>query len=748
MTETAVKHKLHRLTLAVIIVVLTLCVASGGVLHYLYQSMQASIQMQLQAETQEYKKRILKQIDYNFQCLRTAASILSYDDLEDRERLHTVLQAANGSNDFVNMAFFTRDRMGVMTRSDVDNPQSFPLAQCQQDVIDTVEAAFEGKESISRPFSSADFRTAANDEKLCTYSVPVYKGGEVMGVLSACDNIGIFEEILSGDTVLGGQGYLHLLNDQGEFLIRSSYSVIKEQPETLLDDSFMSEEAQEAARQAFANQSSASSSFVYDGNRYQFYITPVGVNNWYLYCADTDMSTSQYMGHILMVAAVSLSLVVLVAVAILYLGYMAFRRNSAALVKLAYYDPVTGAENAARFEQRLEERKAQHLPYGIVAVNIHRFKFINELHGSAGGDQVLRDLKAAIEEQLRPGEFFCRDAADLFYILMEDTDETVLRERVERLTAAVRTAWQKHYGGGVSLYCGVAVGGDRMQALLAMQSIQASMQTEISFYDAKVHAEERRKCQIENTMQLALDQEQFELFLQPKFRLDTGALAGAEALVRWRKSDGTYRYPNEFIPLFEENGFCIQLDLYMMEQVCRQLRRWMDAGRVPVPISVNQTRLLFFSAGYVEKLTAIVRKYDVPPRYVTLEILESVATGNTKELNDVIDQLHQQGFRVSMDDFGTGYSSLNALYQLKIDELKLDRGFMAMAATEEDAARRRAILDQIIQFARTMGLETVAEGVETAEDEALLQELHCDLGQGYYYSKPVDVKTFDETFMQ
>ena len=498
------KHKLHRLTLGVIIVVLVLCMASGCVLYYLYQSMQESTQIQLQAETQEYKKRILKQIDYNFQCLRTAASILSYEDLEDRERLHTVLQAANGSNDFVNMAFFTQDRMGVMTRSDVDNPQSCPLAQCQEDVIDTVESAFEGKESISRLFSSADFKTAANNEKLCTYSVPVYKGGAVVGVLTACDNIGIFEEILSGDTVLGGKGYLHLLNDQGEFLIRSSYSVIKEQPETLFDDSFMSAEAQEAARKAFANQESVSSSFVYDGNRYQFYIEPVGINNWYLYCADTDMSTSQYMGHILMVAAISLSLVVLVAMAILYLGYMAFRRNSAALVKLAYYDPVTGAENAVRFEQRLDERKSQHLPYSIVAVNIHRFKFINELHGSAGGDQVLRDLKAAIEEQMRPGEFFCRDAADLFYIMMEDTDESVLRERVERLTAAVRTAWQKHYGGGVALYCGVTVGGDRVQALLAMQSIQASMQTEISFYDAKVHAEERRKCQIENTMQLAL----------------------------------------------------------------------------------------------------------------------------------------------------------------------------------------------------------------------------------------------------
>lgn len=743
MTEHAMKRKMRRLTLGVIIVFLVLCVAAGGVVRYLYQSMQETTQMQLQAETKEYKKRILKQLDYNFQCLRTAASMLSYEDLDDRERILQVLRSANSSNDFINMAVFYPDSTGVVTRSDADTPMDYPLSSCKSDTVRSVEQALAGQENLSHLFASATFQDAL-DGKLCVYSVPVFQDDRVVAALTACDNIEIFEEILSGDTVMGGQGYIHLFNDEGEFLIRSAYSVIKEEPDTVYDDRFMPAEAQEIIREAIAAGKSASTSFVYDGSRYQLYIEPVGVNNWYLFSADTDMSTSLYLSHILTVAVVALSLVVLVAVAILYVSYILFRRNSQILMRLAYYDSVTGAENAERFEQRLAERREQRLPYSIVALNIHRFKFINEIHGSAGGDQVLRSLKEVIEIHLREGEFFCRDAADLFYVLLEDTEIDALCRRLETLmddacdTVSVDLA----------LYCGVSVGGDRMQALLAMQSIQSSMQKKLSFYDAQLHAEERRKSEIERLMYGALENEEFQLFLQPKVDLSNGRLNSAEALVRWRKADGSYRFPNEFIPLFEANGFCTHLDLYMVEQVCRQLRKWMDEGKTPIPISVNQTRLLFFSPDYVEKLTTLVEAYKVPTHLLTLEILEGVAIGNVESLNRVIDQLHAKGFRVSMDDFGSGYSSLNALYQLKIDELKLDRGFLAMAANEADAARRRAILDQIIQFAKTMGLATVAEGVETAEDEALLRELHCDIGQGYFYSKPIDTTAFDEKFMR
>ena len=429
------------------------------------------------------------------------------------------------------------------------------------------------------------------------------------------------------------------------------------------------------------------------------------------------------------------------------------------LEQLSRYDALTGAYNGGEFRSLLGLACKQKIPMVLVALNLRNFKYINETYGLTTADKFLCGIKRCLDSIQQPGEFFCRQSADVFYLALRETEPEQAMARIETLRDRIQQTATTLLGQyPVSIYCGIvqtatapepfSASAKHNYMMAALAQAKKSKKENVCVYDQELHKIEQVRLYAESNMHRALEQEEFKLYLQPKIDLSTGLLIGAEALVRWQTHDRGMLFPDQFIPLFEENGFCVQLDLYMMEQVCRQLRRWMDAGRVPVPISVNQTRLLFFSAGYVEKLTAIVRKYDVPPRYVTLEILESVATGNTKELNDVIDQLHQQGFRVSMDDFGTGYSSLNALYQLKIDELKLDRGFMAMAATEEDAARRRAILDQIIQFARTMGLETVAEGVETAEDEALLQELHCDLGQGYYYSKPVDVKTFDDTFMQ
>ena len=205
-------------------------------------------------------------------------------------------------------------------------------------------------------------------------------------------------------------------------------------------------------------------------------------------------------------------------------------------------------------------------------------------------------------------------------------------------------------------------------------------------------------------------------------------------------------YPDQFIPLFERNGFCAQLDLYMVECACRQLREWMDRGLQPVPISVNQSKLLFFQEDYVECLCTLTERFRVPPALITLEILEGIALNNADELNRKIARLQEKGFRISMDDFGSGFSSLNTLGHLKIDELKLDRGFLMNVSNSEDE-RTRVIMAQMIQMASSLRIDTVAEGVETSSDEEMLRKMGCHYGQGYYYSRPVDVAVFDQAYM-
>ena len=354
-----------------------------------------------------------------------------------------------------------------------------------------------------------------------------------------------------------------------------------------------------------------------------------------------------------------------------------------------------------------------------------------------------------IQNHLREGEFFCRDTADLFYLLFLDTDESVIVGRLNEIISYISYSSLTHGDElyDLSLYCGVAVRGNRERALLAMQSIQRTHRKNIAFYTNDLLSQARQKNRIESQMYPALKNEEFKLFLQPKFNMKTHSLSGAEALVRWQKADGTYRLPGEFIPLFEENGFCSRLDMYMVEQSCRQIRGWLDQGIRPIPISVNQSKLLFSDPRYPEELAKVMEKYQVDPSWITLEILEDIASDHLDDLNRQIEILHSKGFRISMDDFGSGYSSLNMLYQLNVDELKLDRSFLQKTSAN-DSIRRQIIVEQIVDFTKKLGIVTVAEGIETEEDEEFVQKLDFDFGQGYLYAKPMDAKSFSQQYMQ
>ena len=212
----------------------------------------------------------------------------------------------------------------------------------------------------------------------------------------------------------------------------------------------------------------------------------------------------------------------------------------------------------------------------------------------------------------------------------------------------------QHHNYQIRLYCGVAVRRDdssaemmMTHAMFALQTAKGSDRNNVWVYDVELHEQEILQNYIESHMYQALRDKEFRMFLQPKFDVRTGRIGGAEALVRWFTEEGKMIYPNQFIPLFESNGFCARLDMYMVEQVCRQIRKWTDDGIEPIPISVNQSKLLFYEEDYIENLCGILEKYHIKSELITLEILEGLAVGNMEELNRKIDLLKEKGFRIS-----------------------------------------------------------------------------------------------------
>ena len=307
----------------------------------------------------------------------------------------------------------------------------------------------------------------------------------------------------------------------------------------------------------------------------------------------------------------------------------------------------------------------------------------------------------------------------------------------------------------LTIYCGAVFVGDshapyqvaaNMSCLMAALAYAKKSNCPVVYvFDEALYQTEQLRYYIETHMQPALEQEEYQLYLQPKMNLQTDRVDGAEALVRWQSKERGMIYPDQFIPLFEENGFCERLDLYMVEQVCKTLRRWMDSGLTPVGIAVNQTKSLFVKEDYVDSLLAITGKYRVPPHYITLEIMEGLAFENLQSLNRTIQKLNRQGFQVSMDDFGTGYSSLNTLGKLEINELKMDRAFL-MEAVNDPQGTQSEVLAAVLVLAKKLGIKTVAEGVETKKSEDMIRAMFCDYGQGYYYSKPIPAEDFREKF--
>ena len=261
-----------------------------------------------------------------------------------------------------------------------------------------------------------------------------------------------------------------------------------------------------------------------------------------------------------------------------------------------------------------------------------------------------------------------------------------------------------------------------------------------AFYDNKIHDQEIKEKEMENTMFSSLENKEFIIYLQPKIELNTGEIQGSEALVRWKRPDKGLIPPNEFIPFFEKNGFVINLDLYVLEEVCIYLRKWIDAGINPVTISVNVSRIHLYCNNFIETYKNIIDKYNIPAKYIELELTESIIFDNFDILIDIMNNLKKIGFLISMDDFGSGYSSLNMLKEIPMDILKLDQKFIMETYNSK---RSKIIVTKVVEMAKELGMKVISEGVETEEQFELLKEVKCDMAQGYLFGKPMPIEEFE-----
>ena len=757
MDEKSLKSRIKKLSIAVVIISFAILIAVVAASYNLRTILQDALFSQMESETEQYSINIRRQMDADIQTLNTLASFIQYGNM-DTDSFIKGFQLSREYNDFDGLGFFGRPDMnidiGIMITSDAVEEVSAEALDGNMAAV--VQDAWNGGSGISRIYTEED-----TDENMFAYAVPVYADKEVAGALAAEVGTDMFADVLQDRSVLHGSGYIHLISDSGKILVRSEERVIEEELDTIYDNDYIAQEEQENIKDALIKGESCFSEFTYNGETYQVLLAPLGVNGWYLFCVQTAQSISGSIYHLMTNTQIITVVVLFIILIIIAYGYRIIYRSNHNLIKSAWYDPLTGAYNMAKFEYETAGIIENTYEYSLAAMNIRQFKFINEIFGTRAADLLLCHMKSVIADNVTENEYYCRNSEDMFYLLLRDTDRDRIKERIGKMIQEIsRYAICNNRDYRILLYCGVVIGTDvedeepsvkksMTHVRFALDTARQSLKNNIWFYDTRLHEDEKLQNYVESHMNQALDNHEFKLYLQPKVNLSTGRTSGAEALVRWIAEEGRIIYPGQFIPVFESNGFCVNLDMYMLEEVCRQIRKWIDDGLTPVPVSVNQSKLLFYEADYIDNLKSLLDKYQIPAELISLEILEGLASENVNELNKRIGRLREIGFKISLDDFGSGYSSMNTLASLEIDELKFDRGFLlGLKDSGEEYERQIIIMNEIVELTKKLKISTVVEGVETKENEELVRALGCEYGQGYYYSMPMSASEFSEKYVK
>ena len=413
---------------------------------------------------------------------------------------------------------------------------------------------------------------------------------------------------------------------------------------------------------------------------------------------------------------------------------------------LVTIDTVTGGYNKDYFIQKAGKEIARgRNKYALVQLRLEKYRNYCTAYGLKQGENLLEELNANIAEMLGKKEIAAHVEKSDFALLLKYQDEETLNIRLKNLMNILR---EKRGGQHLTFsagVCPVKSRQDDVSGILTFAGIAVpksiKIQDEIVWFNDSMKEEQVWERRIEDDMEQALENHEFKVYLQPKYSTKGEKLAAAEALVRWIHPVLGFISPGKFIPIFERNGFILQLDDYMLNEIANLQSEWEAQGKKLVPISVNVSRAHFAEENLAEHICSVVDKYKVPHKYIELELTESAFFDDKAVLLNTVKKLKNFGFKVSMDDFGAGYSSLNSLKELPLDIIKLDAEFFRSV---DDVTRSNLIVGETISLAKKLGMEIVAEGIETREQVDFLAKQDCDLIQGFYFSKPLPVEEFEQ----
>lgn len=425
-------------------------------------------------------------------------------------------------------------------------------------------------------------------------------------------------------------------------------------------------------------------------------------------------------------------------------------KETASLVNYLQMDTLTGVYSKETFLKKAKEvlNNNKQKQYAFLYSDIENFQLLKDLFGEKTGDNLLVFMAKVLKHYVSESEL-CGRFENEHFVLLKEYDKKSLHSELDTIVKTINdfpVNMNLRLRFGIYLVDKAKMSMHAMinRAILAVDTIRGRYGRYIAYYDKQIWEKQVHEQEILNCMEDAIAEEQFKVYFQPKYDLNSEKVAGAEALVRWIHPEKGFMNPGEFIPLFETNGFITELDKFVWNKTCEYIQEWKKKGYPVVPVSVNVSRTDIYNPDFMDIIIGIIKSHGLEPENIHLEITETAYTENPHQIIEVVKKLKLLGFVIEMDDFGSGYSSLNMLNELPIDILKLDMGFVQ----GDLSMNSNNILSFIISLAKWMDYAVVAEGIETEEQIQMLRNMDCNFVQGYYYAKPMPPEEFEKHLVE
>ena len=651
-----------------------------------------------------------------------------------------------------------------------------------------IKESLEGKISFSEVLISRK-----TNSPVIMIGVPIYRDAVVVGAVIARIDINFLQSyaFISG---YGEAGKAYVISDQGAFLSRPSgdahadefnlYQIAEQ------DNSYTS--FAEFVKQS-ENQQAGIGTYLYNGKSYFMGYAAVDDINWKIYISSSEDQVLARLHGIRNMLITVMVIVILfsIIVSMIYVNQSSkpiieldhlfaegakgnltirftpksndeigrvglnFNRMMDKMKTLMQYDPLTSLLNQYVLEKDVEEltHGEGETDFSLIMIAIDKFSFINETYGYNIGDQILHEAARRISAVIEKPNQAYRYKGDEFVILCKGTEsETDQNMLAQNLLAKLR---ESYYYNDKTIEINVSIGtfswNEELQAEEPMKAVTMAKNyakylgsNQVQKFETQMYMKLKVMSELQADIISGIRQNQFFLVYQPLFHLETGQIAEAEALIRWKHPEKGLLYPDQFIEIAEVAGTILHIDHWVIESACKQLYLWKLSNQKPIMISVNISAKTFETKKFVPNFIDILNKYDVDPKLIQLEMTERMVIKNVEESILKLKALRKMGIRIAIDDFGIGYSSLSYIVRLPIDCVKIDKSFVQNMTTSKEA---KSIVTTIINLCKTLNLNVVAEGIEDSLDLEYLRINKCDIGQGYYFSKPVEINEVEVKYM-